>query len=151
LQVLTTRCVGICLVGFLIGIAPLRLSAQQSPKDKPGGLRSAITPSPEITVPVVEGDWQAHNDTVPLRYLGLILLGILLCGVLHIYKQRQQRAQIVQQTLIRSQQERQQLLAAIAQLDDHYAQGMMAEQSYSAKRNQLKQQLVALTIQCKTR
>jgi hypothetical protein len=141
----------ICLVAFLIGIVPLRLSAQQSPKDKPGGLRSAVTPSPEITVPVVEGDWQAHNDTVPLQSLGLILLGILLFGVLHIYKQRQQRAQIVQKTLIRSQQERQQLLAAIAQLDDHYAQGIMAEQSYSAKRNQLKQQLVALTIQCKTR
>jgi hypothetical protein len=141
----------ICLVAVLIGITPLRLSAQQSPKDNPVGLPSTVTPSAEIPLPLVEGNWQAHNDTVPLQSLGLILLGILLFGVLHIYKQRQQRAQIVQKTLIRSQQERQQLLAAIAQLDDHYAQGMMAEQSYSAKRNQLKQQLVALTIQCKTR
>jgi hypothetical protein len=151
LRVLTTRCVGICLVVFLIGIVPLRLSAQQSPKDKPGGLRSAVTPSPEITVPVVEGDWQAHNDTVPLRSLGLILLGILLFGALQIYQQRQQRAQIAQETLRRSQQERQQLLADVAQLDDHYAQGMIAEQPYSVKRTQLKQQLVALTIQCETK
>ena len=151
MRVLTTRCVGICLVGFLIGIAPLRLSAQQSPNDNPVGLPSTVTPSAEIPVPLVEGDWQTRNDTVPLQSLGLILLGILLFGVLQIYKQRQQRAQIVQKTLRRSQQERQQLLAAIAQLDDHYAQGMIAEQSYSAKRNQLKQQLVALTIQCKIR
>jgi hypothetical protein len=136
----------ICLVAVLIGITPLRLSAQQSPKDNPVGLPSTVTPSPEIVTPV---DWQTHNDTVPLRSLGLILLGILLFGVLQIYKQRQQRAQIAQETLRRSQHERQQLLADVAQLDDHYAQGMIAEQSYSAKRTQLKQQVVALTIQCK--
>jgi hypothetical protein len=87
---------------------------------------------------------------VPLQYLGLILLGILLFGILNIYKQVQKSARISQDILVHKQRERQQLLYEIAHLDDQYARGMIEERFYSLERTRRKQQLIELTTQCKT-
>jgi hypothetical protein len=66
------------------------------------------------------------------------------------YKHAQKAKQISQDISEHLQHERQRLLQYIANLDDRYAQGMIQEQAYFSERSQIKQQLVELTIQCKT-
>jgi cell division protein FtsB len=89
------------------------------------------------------------SDTLPLLYLGLILLGILAFGVLRGYQRIQKSAPRSQDVLVQRQQERQRLLQEIADLDDQYAQGMIEKQAYCSERQRIKQRLVELTIQCK--
>ena len=90
------------------------------------------------------------SDTVPLLYLGLILLGILAFGVLRGYQRIQKSVPRSQDVLVQRQLERQRLLQEAANLDDHYAQGLIQEPAYGSERQRLKQRLVELTTQCQT-
>jgi hypothetical protein len=120
-----------CVI-LIIGSTSVDLPAQQ--------LQSETPSSPEV----VQYDKQQRNDAAPLLYLGLIFLGLLLFGAMKGYKHAQKAGQVSQDVL---QRKRQQLLRYIAKLDDQYAQGMLQEHAYSSERNQIKQQLVELTIQ----
>lgn len=93
----------------------------------------------------------ADNDTAPLFWLGLILLGILLLAVLQAYKSRRAALLVSQEVLQQFQKERQQLLQKIALLDDQYADGAIEESVYISARKHHKQQIVELTLLCKSR
>jgi hypothetical protein len=123
-----------------MGFVPGELSAQQAQPEAPFSTD---------TVWIEHSDRQERDDTLPLLYLGSILFGILLFGILKWYKHAQNSDQLSRGDLEHRQQKRRQLLQDIAGLDDQYAQGMIQEQAYFLERKQIKQRLVELTIQCK--
>ena len=91
-----------------------------------------------------------QRDAEQLRWMGMILVGILLLLGLQIYKRVVNSGHFSQEDVALFREQRQSMLKEVARLDQQYALGNMAENLYLAERRQRKQQLMELTILCQT-
>ena len=85
-------------------------------------------------------------DAAPLLSVALILLGMLFWGAWRGYRELRKLARPSHESLVQRQQERQQLLRAVADSDDRHAQGLLPPPAYFSERQRLKQRLVELTM-----
>ncbi|GAK56047.1 hypothetical protein U27_03009 [Candidatus Vecturithrix granuli] len=89
-----------------------------------------------------------QRDAEQLRWMGMILLGILGLLGLQMYKRFVKSGQFSQEDVAIFREQRQLMLKELACLDQQYALGKMSENLYLAERRQRKQQLIELTILC---
>jgi hypothetical protein len=105
------------------------------------------TPLPEVEQILVEPEERpVRDDGKTVFSFGLVVMGLLLGMLMQGYRRLQQNKQMAQQF----HQQRRQLLACIAELDDRYAQGDIQKLEYQQERLPLKQHLLEVTIRCKS-
>jgi hypothetical protein len=117
---------GCCLLGFL-SVAP-ELGAQETPES-------------------VESV-QAEKPLNTLLWLGLLLCGCFLLAGKHAYTQIWRKHSMSAKNAQQFRKARQRALQELAELDEKYESGQLAEHAYTLERTRRKQQLVELTVLC---
>lgn len=133
---------------LLLLVFPPLVLAQQRQAPLPEGGQDEQSASLEEKFTLIEPDQRpVHDDANAVFSFGLVVMGLLLWMIMQGYRRLQQDKQIVQQL----HRERLQLLSCIAELDDRYAQGIIQESVYEQERPPLKQRLLEVTSQCRSR
>ncbi|MDY0093024.1 MAG: hypothetical protein RBT80_10030 [Candidatus Vecturithrix sp.] len=141
---MSTR-IGFICSAFLIAafaLFPLTITGQgQSWKLAPDGRLTIESPGYK--------EEQQQCDTEQLRWVSLILVGILVLLGLRMYTGRTKSGQFSQEEITILRKQRLLMIQELARLDQQYALGNMPESLYSTERRQYKQLLTELTILCK--
>lgn len=90
------------------------------------------------------------SQGIPLLGLGSILLGVLGIALLNVYHYRRWKILQSSRCLELLEASREALLRELAQLDRQYAGGSLQDQDYALERARRTQQLVEMTMLCKS-
>ena len=140
------RTKGIWITGmiFCLAFSISPLMAQESPREERSGV------SQKENKAVLSQTVEDRRSPEPLLWLGLVLLGICLLVAQQAYRQITQSRAISQPALQKLRQERQRLLHELARLEEQHEKGNVAAQNYVSEPQQRQQQLLELTLLCKT-